>query len=49
MVGDASTDRDAALENCAQFYAVGPDMKGELYPWSMDLRPLNAWIEERLN
>lgn len=48
MVGDATTDRDAALANDTLFYAVGPDLKGGIYPWSEDLRPLNAWIEEHL-
>lgn len=49
MVGDATTDRDAAVENDAQFYGVGPDLKGALFPWSMNLEPLNSWIEEHLN
>lgn len=49
MVGDSSTDRDAAEENDTLFYGVGPDLKGSLFPWSMDLTPLNAWIEGRLD
>lgn len=49
MVGDAVTDRDAAANNDTQFYGVGPDLKGELFPWSMTLEPLNKWIEEHLN
>lgn len=48
MVGDATTDRDAALQNGTLFYATGPDLKGEIYPWSADLRPLNDWIEKHL-
>lgn len=49
MVGDASTDRDAAQENDSQFYGVGAELKGSLFPWSMNLLPLNDWIEEHLN
>ena len=49
MVGDASTDRDAAQDNDCQFYGVGPELKGSLFPWSMNLLPLNSWIEEHLN
>ncbi len=48
MVGDATTDRDAAEENDTQFYGVGPDLKGNLFPWSMNLIPLNNWIEEHI-
>lgn len=49
MVGDAGTDRDAAEENDAQFYGIGPELKGGAFPWSMNLLPLNKWIEERLH
>lgn len=45
MVGDASTDRDAAEEAGAVFYGIGPELKGGPFPWSMDLTPLNEWIE----
>lgn len=48
MIGDATTDRDAALANGTLFYAVGPELKGEIYPWSENLLPLNAWIELHL-
>lgn len=46
MIGDASTDLDAAERTGAQFYGVGSLLKGGDYPWSMDLRPLNDWIAE---
>lgn len=48
MVGDASTDRDAAEETGALFYGTGPDLKGGNFPWSQDLLPLNAWIKEHV-
>lgn len=44
MIGDSITDRDAAEYNNAQFYGIGPELKGGPFPWSMDLVPLNAWI-----
>lgn len=46
MVGDASTDRDAAESVGTLFYGVGPELKGGPFPWSMDLTPLNTWIEK---
>lgn len=48
MVGDATTDRDAAEENECLFYGIGPQLKGGNFPWSMDLEPLNAWIEKHI-
>lgn len=48
MVGDATTDRDAAKENNTKFFGVGPDLKGSDFPWSMNLDPLNKWIEEHI-
>lgn len=48
MVGDASTDREAAGDNGTLFYGTGPELKGSLFPWSMDLIPLNAWIENHI-
>lgn len=49
MIGDAGTDRDAAEDNETLFYGVGPDLKGGSFPWSMNLLPLNQWIEDRLD
>lgn len=46
MVGDASTDRDAAESVGTMFYAVGPELKGGPFPWSEDLNALNNWIRE---
>lgn len=45
MVGDAVTDEDAADQAGAQFYGIGPELKGGAFPWSPDLLPLNGWIE----
>lgn len=44
MVGDASTDRDAAEAVGTLFYGIGPELKGGPFPWSMDMLPLNDWI-----
>lgn len=44
MVGDASTDRDAAEYAGTLFYGVGEQLKGGPFPWSEDLRPLDGWI-----
>lgn len=44
MVGDATTDRDAAALAGSLFYAVGPELEGKCSPWSRTLEPLNAWI-----
>ena len=49
MVGDASTDREAAKANGTLFYGIGEAMASTLYPWSVDLYPLNSWIERHLN
>lgn len=48
MVGDASTDLEAAREVGTLFYGVGPTLAGGDYPWSENLLPLNAWIAERV-
>lgn len=48
MVGDASTDRDAAEEVGTLFYGVGPELKGGNFPWSDDLVPLNSFIEKNI-
>lgn len=47
MVGDASTDREAAEHNDTQFYGVGPDLKGGNFPWSENLVPFNDWLKTR--
>lgn len=44
MIGDATTDRDAAETVGTRFYGVGEDLRGGPFPWSQDLRPLNDWI-----
>ena len=47
MVGDASTDRDAAEKVGTLFYGCGPELKNDgLFPWGMTLTGLNAWIAE---
>lgn len=46
MVGDASTDLEAAEYAGTQFYAIGELLKGGAYPWSMNLEPLNDWIKK---
>lgn len=48
MIGDASTDREAAAVNSTLFYGIGEAMASSLYPWSKDLLPLNGWIEKHL-
>lgn len=48
MVGDSSTDRDAAEYAGTQFYGVGPELRGGQFPWSEDLTPFNAWVSARL-
>lgn len=48
MVGDATTDEDAAEEAGTQFYAVGPQLKGGQFPWSGDLVAFNKWLEEHV-
>lgn len=47
MVGDASTDLEAAARVGTLFYGVGPTLAGGDYPWSENLLPLNAWLEKR--
>lgn len=49
MVGDAPTDHEAAEEVGTFFYGVGPELKGGRFPWSMNLVPLNGWIEEHVD
>lgn len=49
MIGDAATDREAAAANGTLFYGIGEAMASSLYPWSPDLKPLNAWIERHLD
>ena len=45
MVGDATTDRDAAETVGTQFYGRGPDLKNDgAFPWGEDLTGLNDWI-----
>ena len=44
MVGDATTDRDAAETVGTLFYGVGPELRGGAFPWGEDLAGLNAWI-----
>ena len=45
MVGDASTDRDAAEANGTQFYGRGDALKNDgTFPWEETLTGLNAWI-----
>ncbi len=47
MVGDASTDRDAAEEVGTLFYGCGPDLRTDgLFPWGMTLTGLNQWIAD---
>lgn len=48
MVGDATTDRDAAEYAGTCFYGIGDLLKGGPFPWSEDLRPLNSWLEEHV-
>ena len=48
MVGDASTDRNAAEEVGTLFYGTGPDLRGGDFPWGPDLTGLDAWIAEHV-
>lgn len=48
MVGDAVTDRNAAIEVGTLFYGTGPELKGGDFPWGPDLLELNAWIEKNI-
>ena len=45
MIGDASTDRDAAEAAGTAFYGRGEFFKGSSEPWGEDLTGLNAWLE----
>ncbi|MDO5535991.1 MAG: HAD hydrolase-like protein [Desulfovibrionaceae bacterium] len=45
MVGDASTDRDAAEKVGTLFYGCGPELRNDgLFPWGETLVGLNDWI-----
>ncbi|MDY5485972.1 MAG: HAD hydrolase-like protein [Desulfovibrio sp.] len=45
MVGDASTDRDAAEEVGTQFYGRGPALRNDgTFPWEENLEGLSSWI-----
>ncbi|MBQ7607595.1 MAG: HAD family hydrolase [Desulfovibrionaceae bacterium] len=48
MVGDATTDRDAAFATGTHFYGVGSAIADERYPWGLDLTNLSAHIESLL-
>ena len=48
MVGDASTDRNAAEEVGTLFYGTGPELRGGDFPWGPDLTGLDAWIAEHV-
>ncbi len=47
MVGDASTDREAAEMNGTLFYGRGKTFEGSPYPWGEDLTGLNDWIRQQ--
>ena len=49
MIGDASTDRDAAGYAGTSFYGVGGQLKGGNFPWGQDLTALNDWVSENIN
>ncbi|MCR5814681.1 MAG: HAD family hydrolase [Desulfovibrio sp.] len=44
MVGDATTDLEAAQHAGTLFYGVGSLLRGGDYPWSMDLTELSAYL-----
>ncbi|MBO4313110.1 MAG: HAD family hydrolase [Desulfovibrio sp.] len=48
MVGDATTDRDAAAYAGTLFYGVGDLLKGGDHPWGADLTGLSAFIAGRV-
>lgn len=48
MVGDASTDWQAAEAVGTQFYGRGEEVKGGPWPWGEDLTGLNDWIRENV-
>jgi len=45
MVGDSTTDRDAAEAAGTQFYGRGEELQGGNFPWGEDLTGLNAWLD----
>ncbi|MDE5832503.1 MAG: HAD hydrolase-like protein [Desulfovibrio sp.] len=45
MVGDSTTDLDAAEYVGTLFYGVGNGLKGGAFPWSETLENFNAWVE----
>lgn len=50
MVGDASTDRDAAAQVGTQFYGRGPDLRTDgSFPWEENLTGLNEWIARHVD
>ena len=46
MVGDATTDSDAAEAAETLFYGRGPFFENTAYPHGSDLTGLNRWLEE---
>lgn len=48
MIGDATTDEDAAKNAETQFYAVGPELKGCNAPWSENLLDFSKWLEDHV-
>lgn len=49
MVGDATTDQDAAEKVGTQFYGVGAGLKGGSFPWGEDLTSFNSWVSANRN
>ena len=49
MVGDATTDLDAAEKVGTQFYGIGQELRGGAFPWSENLKKFNAWVAENRN
>ena len=49
MIGDATTDRDAAEYADTRFYGIGDLLRGGEFPWSEDLRPFNSWLEKNMD
>lgn len=47
MIGDASTDREAAEINGTLFYGRGKTFEGSPYPWGEDLTGLNDWLRQQ--
>lgn len=49
MVGDATTDRDAAAHAGTLFYGCGPELRNDgLFPWGETLVGLDAWIADHV-